>query len=334
MGLPHSPSGAVPPYDPELEAALALTVPSISSITAADIPAIRENDRAAAVAARSELRDAGMITRDVLVTAADGVPLEMSIVHGPHPAASSPVIFYIHGGAMILGTRWSGHELFAGWIDKYNAIVATLEYRLAPEHPYPTPQEDCYSALVWLGTHLQEYGWGPSIALIAGSSGGGGLAASVTMMARDRGGPEVRGQLLLAPMLDDRNDSVSSRQYPSGLWNAVENEMAWRAILDRAQDENAHILPARAEDLSGLPPTFIEAGSAEVFRDECVAFASRLWEAGVHAELHVWAGAFHGFDIHRHTSIAQGALNSRHNWMDRTLGLTSRTTLGAPTLTP
>lgn len=317
---------AAPPYDPELEAALILTVPQISPITAADIPQKRQDDQAAADQAQRDLRAAGTVWRDVQVAAQDNATLAMSLVHGPKPAASSPVIYFIHGGAMILGTRWSGYELFQGWIERYNAVIATVEYRLAPEHPFPTPQEDCYAALRWLGDNLEDHGFAPTVSLVAGSSGGGGLAASVAVMARDRRGPHVGGQLLLSPMLDDRNDTTSAHQYPDGLWNAAENKMAWQAVLEQRSttDAGAIDVPSRVTNLKELPPAFIEAGSAEVFRDECVSYASRLWEAGVQTELHVWAGAFHGFDIHSHTSIAQGALGARHNWMDRMLGYSPR----------
>ncbi|MCF1592571.1 alpha/beta hydrolase [Streptomyces muensis] len=315
----------VPPYDPELEAVLAAMHPTISPITLADLPTVRAEDRRMAGEAVQRLAQRGFTLTEVTVDTADGAQLPMTLIQGPHTTPRSPLIYYIHGGGMMLGTRWSSYETFAEWIDRYGAVVATVEYRLAPEHPYPTPQEDCYSGLAWLREHGPEYGLAPDKVLVAGISAGGGLAASVTLMARSRGGPSLAGQLLLGPMLDDRAVTASSRQFTTGLWNSSENATGWRALLGRlAAGEHvpATAAPARNADFTDLPPTYIEVGSAEVFRDECAAYATRIWEAGGQAELHVWAGGFHGFDTHAHTSVAQAALEARYSWMNRTLGFT------------
>lgn len=315
----------VPPYDPELEAVLAAMHPTISPITLADIATVRAEDRRLASEAVKNLAGRGLTLSEVTVDTDDGAQLPMTLIHGPHTTSRSPLIYYIHGGGMMLGTRWSSHEAFAEWIERYGAVVATLEYRLAPEHPYPTPQEDCYAGLVWLREHAGEYGLTPDKVLLAGMSAGGGLAASVTLMARSRGGPSLAGQLLLGPMLDDRGTTASSRQYTAGLWNRAENATGWRALLGEladTEDVPAIAAPARNTDFTDLPPAYIEVGSAEVFRDECVDYATGFWKAGGQAELHVWAGGFHGFDNHAHTSVAQAALEARYSWMNRILGFT------------
>lgn len=166
----------------------------------------------------------------------------------------------------------------------------------------------------------------PARLIVAGASGGGGLAARAVLMARD--GPEVNvmAQLLTYPMLDDRNDTVSARQYAGAAgatWPRESNRWAWGAVRSHGQssdDPLGYTVPARATDLRGLPSTFIDVGSAEVFRDECVTFASRLWAAGVQAELHVWRGGFHGFDLLAPTSaVAKAARAARADWLRRIL---------------
>ncbi|KGM13685.1 lipase [Cellulomonas bogoriensis 69B4 = DSM 16987] len=317
-----------PPLDPESAAALALQMlGDPSPITAADVPHKRAEEEAAAQATLTMLDRRGLVRADHAVTSYDGQEVTVSVVHRKDRIRTSPLIYYIHGGGMMLGNRWSGADTFLDWIDRYNAVVATVEYRLAPEHTYPVPQEDCYAGLLWLEENAGDLGVNVETGLIAGTSAGGGLAASVTLMARDRGGPQVAGQLLLAPMIDDRNDTPSARQYPTGLWNAAENELGWRSLLGDLHgcpEVPSHAAPARAQDLSGLPPAFVEVGSAEVFRDESVAYATRLWQAGGQAELHVWAGGFHGFQTLTHTAISRGALAALHSWMDRALGFTGR----------
>jgi acetyl esterase/lipase len=318
---------AAPPLDPEVAAALAVQLDRPSPITEADIPAKRREDDAAGVLAQQRIAALGLVRVDVEAVGHDGAAVPLTLLHRPDRTATSPLVYYVHGGGMMLGNRWSGSDLFLDWIDRYNAVVATVEYRRAPEFGYPVPQEDCYAGLLHLAEHAEELGVNVATGLLAGVSAGGGLVAATTLMARDRGGPTAAGQLLVAPMLDDRGATRSTRQYPTGMWNAVENELGWRSLLGdlHGTDEvPAYAAPARAQDLSGLPPAFLEAGSAEVFRDEVVAFASRIWADGGQAELHVWAGGFHGFSTFEHTVLAQGAAHSMRNWLDRILGFSGR----------
>jgi acetyl esterase/lipase len=148
---------------------------------------------------------------------------------------------------------------------------------------------------------VDELGIDPSRLIIAGASAGGGLAAGTTLLARDRRGPALMGSLLMCPMIDDRNLTPSSHQIDGvGVWDRGSNEMGWRALLgERRGTESVSIYasPSRATDLSGLPPTFIDVASAEVFRDEAVAYASRIWADGGIAELHVVPGGYHGLDV-------------------------------------
>ncbi|MFG3266419.1 alpha/beta hydrolase [Streptomyces bobili] len=239
-------------------------------------------------------------------------------------AATKPGIYFLHGGGMIIGDRFTGIANILDWALEHDAVVVSLDYRLAPEHPDPTPVEDAYAGFEWTAAHVDELGIDPDRILLAGTSAGGGLAAGVALLARDRRGPAAMAQLLMSPMLDDRDDTVSAQQYSNtGSWSRESNITGWTALLGdrRATAEvNAYAAPARATDLSQLPPAFIDVGSAEVFRDEDVAYAGRLWEAGVQAELHVWAGGFHIFDgAAPAAALSTAALAARASWVRRTL---------------
>ena len=321
-------SPAAPPLDPELAAALALQLGGDPSPIGIDDVAVKRAEEAqVALEVLEQIKERDLVVVEGTATSHDGAHVPVSVVHRKDRGPSSPVILYIHGGGMMMGNRWSGADVIFDWVEHYNAVVATVEYRLAPEHPFPAPQEDCYAALVWLEESSRRLGVNLEAGLVAGISAGAGLAASVCLMARDRGGPRVGGQLLLAPMLDDRNDSVSARQFPRGMWNRQENELGWRSLLGPlhgADDVPYVAAPARCADLRGLSPAFIEVGSAEVFRDEAVEYASKLWAAGGEAELHVWAGGFHGFQTFDHTALARASAGALRSWMDRRLGFTGR----------
>ena len=202
---------------------------------------------------------------------------------------------------MIAGNPRSGLAGVLPWVVDHDAVLVSVDYRLAPEFPDPYPVEDCYAGLVWTAENAAELGIDPERVIITGSSAGGGLSAGTALLARDRKGPKLIGQVLVYPMLDDRNETVSSHQYDgAGLWDRQSNLLGWTCLLGERRgtdDVSIYAAPARATDLSGLPPAFIDVGSAEVFRDEDVAYASALWAAGVQAELHVWPGAFHGSDL-------------------------------------
>ena len=240
------------------------------------------------------------------------------------PAELAPCIYFIHGGGMVLGDRFGGPpvDLVAG----FGVTVVSVEYRLAPEHPDPAPVEDCYAGLVWVAQNAADLGIDPNRIVVSGQSAGGGLAAGVTLLARDRGGPPLAGSALVCPMLDDRDRTVSTRQHEKAVvWDRQSNRTGWAALLgDRVggPDVSPYAAPARATDLSGLPPTFLDVGSAEVFRDEIVDYASRIWAAGGSAELHVWAGAFHGSDGMLPTAaVSVAAQQARAAWIARTLGV-------------
>jgi acetyl esterase/lipase len=186
------------------------------------------------------------------------------------------------------------------------------------------PLEDCYAGLEWFTGRADVFGFDPRRVLIGGQSSGGGLSAGTTLLARDRGRPMPAAMLLMWPMLDDRNETVSAQQIDGvGIWDHTSNQTGWMALLgDRrgTADVSIYAAPARATDLSGLPPAYIEAGSVEVFRDEAVALASGIWRAGGSAELHVWAGGFHGFQtIVPTAAVSRTAMRTRESWVRRVL---------------
>jgi acetyl esterase/lipase len=236
----------------------------------------------------------------------------------------APAIYHIHGGGMVAGDHRTGIDAAVDWVEELGVVVASVDYRLAPEHPHPAPVEDCYAGLVWTVDHAAALGIDPERVVIAGTSAGGGLAAAVAQMARDRRGPSLIGQLLMCPMLDDRNETPSSHELDGeGVWDRHENLAGWRALLGQAQGGptvSPYAAPARALDLAGLPPAFIDVGSVETFRDEDVAYAARIWQAGGIAELHVWPGGFHGFDqIAPDATLSRAARSARRAWLRRLL---------------
>ena len=236
-------------------------------------------------------------------------------------------VFAVHGGGLVVGDRYSGIEFTFDWIEQLGLSVVSPEYRLAPEHPYPAALTDCAHALEWTTKYLAASGRGAVPLVLSGVSAGGTLAAALALTFRDRGDISVSGLMLQAPMLDHRNVSVSSRQFSgTGQWDRESNQTGWDAYLagtdagtsSGAEEITAHMSPALAIDLTGMPPTFIDVGSAEVFRDEDVAFASALWAAGVDAQLAVWPGGVHSFDrFAPNTALAKAARTVRNEWLGR-----------------
>ena len=203
----------------------------------------------------------------------------------------APALLWIHGGGYVLGTAQQDDALCRRFSSRLGMSVASVEYRLAPEHPYPAPLEDCYSALTWLAGL-------PAVdrhrVAIAGASAGGGLAAALALLARDRGEVSPVFQVLAYPMLDDRS-SATPVNPNHRLWSTRSNQFGWAAYLGGADPRVA--VPGRRDDLSGLPPAWIGVGTHDLFHDEDLAYAQRLIDAGVPCHVEVVPGAFHGFDV-------------------------------------
>jgi acetyl esterase/lipase len=238
-------------------------------------------------------------------------------------SGSKPGMLWIHGGGYILGDLD---------VDDYNlrqmclntgCVILSTNYRLAPEDPFPAPVEDCYASLQWLFGNSESLGIDKSRIAVGGGSAGGGLAAGLVIMTRDRGEMDVAFQLLIYPMLDDRNITPSSHTInDQRTWNREKNIFAWKAYLgDSAKDGNVspYAAAARAEDLSGLPPAYIAVGELDLFLDEDIEYAQRLLQAGVSTELHVYPGATHGFDSILTASVSKRLRAERDNAVRKAL---------------
>ncbi len=317
-----------PPFDVELAAVLQVLGEQMPpSITREQLVLMKQSGADYAGQPFDEtLVRLDLVQEDRTIPGPDGDPdLTISIFRRRDHRAGGPGIYNIHGGGMIMGDRFVGIEYILGWVAEFDAVAVTVEYRLAPEHPDPAPVNDCYAGLVYFAEHADELGFDADRILIVGGSAGGGLTAGTTLMARDKGAPHLHAQLIICGMLDDRNETISSQQVDGiGVWDRTSNDTGWHALLgDRLHtaDVSIYAAPARATDLSGLPQTYMDAGSVEVFRDEVVDYASRIWAAGGICELHIWPGAFHGFDgIAAHTAVSRASIETRSGWVRRVLG--------------
>lgn len=244
-------------------------------------------------------------------------------VHRPVDATGAlPCVVWMHGGGLVLGTAEGDDARFDRWCPQFGCVGVSVEYRLAPETPFPGPLDDCYAALLWVHDHADELGVDRSRIGIGGASAGGGLAAGLGLLARDRGEVPVAFQLLVYPMIDDRQVTTSST-WIDPVWPPSANTYGWTAYLGAAKgtaDVPIYAAAARATDLAGLPPTFICVGALDGFSDEDIDYAVRLRHAGVPTELHVYPGAPHGFDaLMSTTSVAVRCNRDMEEWLARHL---------------
>lgn len=267
---------------------------------------------------------------------------ETKVIEGPdgplevywfNPAPSEtdrPALLHIHGGGMIVGSAREMPQGPSHLAANLGIPVASVEYRLAPETPFPGPQEDCYAALAWLAGNAGKLGVDHTRIGITGESAGGGLAAAVAQMARDRGGPALAAQILVYPMLDHRvggpADPWRNRHTGEFVWSRGSNQFGWEALRGHYaadDDRKGWFSPSLAEDLAGLPPTWIGVGTLDLFFDEDLDYARRLVDAGVPVELHCYPGAFHGFDFAANARVVQDFNRDKMSGTARLLGLTA-----------
>ena len=289
-----------------------------------DIPATRRTmDELAAAQMAKVPPITGITTADRQVPGPDG-EVFVRIYQPAERPDTLPALLWIHGGGYVLGSV-ERDDLLATHLAKVaQCVVVSVEYRLAPEHPFPAPVEDCYAALKWLATHADELGVEPSRIAIGGASAGGGLAAGLALLTRDRGEVELAFQLLIYPMIDDRNVSPASETQPDTfVWTRENNRMGWHAYLGRepgGADVSPYAAAARASDLTGLAPAYIPVGDLDLFLDENIEYAQRLLAAGVPTELHVYPGGYHGFNgFAPGAEIAQRFNNERDEALKRIL---------------
>jgi Esterase/lipase len=264
------------------------------------LPAIRAGMEEM-LAQAPEPEGTGVTWREDEVPSRDGraIPVRLYVPDGAQ--APMPAILQIHGGGYVMGSPRLSHIANLGTCAATGAVVVSVDYRLAPETRAPGSVEDCYAALSWLVASSESLGVDIDRIAVRGESAGGGLAASLCLLARDRGGPAIVHQNLIYPMLDDR---TCTREQPAHLgafvWTPQANAYGWQALLGVAPgSENVpdYAVPARASSLESLPPAFIAVGGLDLFLAEDLDYARRLTEAGVMTELHVYPGAYHGFDV-------------------------------------
>lgn len=260
---------------------------------------------AAALRARTGGRpatDARVSFDDVTIVGPEGDGLRLRVYQPARPQRPRGCLLFIHGGAFVIGSLESGHARALNYSAEASCVVVSVDYRLAPEHRFPAGVEDCFAALRWVAGAAEALEVDPARVGVAGDSSGACLAAAVALMARDRGGPELRFQLLNYPVLDDRLRTRSMRTLIDvPVWSAPKCKTMWKHYLGRETQASSAIspyaAPLRAIDLSGLPSAYIATCEFDPLRDEGIEYACRLLDAGVSVELHTFAGTYHAFDM-------------------------------------
>jgi acetyl esterase/lipase len=241
----------------------------------------------------------GVEVRSFSVESDDGSTIGLRWYRRSGAVQPGSAALYLHGGGMILDWARLGALYDAavrGYVVASGVPMLVVDYRVAPEFPHPVPLQDRYAALCWLADHAAELGVDASRLAVMGDSAGGGLAAGVSLLARDRGGPAIAAQLLIYPMLDDRTCDGAGAASAVLTWSHDDNATGWGALLAGGAADG-YAAPARADDLTGLPPAYLDVGGLDIFAEEDVIFAHRLLAAGVPVELHLYPGCPHAFDL-------------------------------------
>jgi acetyl esterase/lipase len=292
---------------PELREALNM-MPG-GNFTRETLPAMREMMNSMPMSPVPE--DPSISVYNKMIPGPEGAPeVRVRIYEPVDKKQGRPGLMYIHGGGYFVGAPETADFFCIHAVQEIGCVVVSVDYRLAPETPYPGPLEDCYAALKWFSENAKELGVDQSRIAVAGGSAGGGLTAALCLLARDRKGPAVAFQAPLYPMIDDRNITPSSNEFlDDRFWNRDKNEFGWRMYLGELYGKNVPYTaaPARAIDLSLLPPAYVCIGELDLFRDETIDYCMRMMQAGVTTELHVFPGCFHGFDMNLNTEIGRQA---------------------------
>jgi acetyl esterase/lipase len=297
-------------------------ITAIPRLDLTDIPAARVTRAAMAAEARAAFRpDPRIVQTDHVVPGVPGNPdVRLRQYRSQESRPTAPCLYWIHGGGHVLGGIDQDDELMQHFVGVLDCVAISVDWRRAPENPFPAALNDCYAGLQWVLEHAEQLGVQAGSLAVGGASSGGGSAAGLALLARDRGRLQIGFQLLIYPMLDDRGVTDSSRSvgHPN-VWNTTSNRIAWAAYLgDFGPDVSPYAAPSRASGLTGLPPAFIATGELDLFCDEDVDYAQRLMQAGVSTELHVYAGAIHGFDLFApHTRLAQRLSRDRDEALER-----------------
>ncbi len=280
--------------DPELIPGLQMLPPGMTTLIGDDPPAARAMFDQLLAQLSAILPPTDVTVEERHIPGPDGdVPV---YIYQPPGDAPRPGLLWIHGGGYIIGS--GKDDLMCPMLAEHaGCTIVSVDYRMAPEHPFPAGPEDCHAALLWMVDHAAELGIDTERMAIGGASAGSGMAAGVVHMNRDRGGPKLKLQLLIYPMIDDTHNTPSGHLIrDERVWNRSVSHKAWKMYLGDSYGKNVspYAAASRATDFSGLPPAFITVGSADLFRDENIAYAQKLLEANVPVELHLYHGMYHG----------------------------------------
>lgn len=310
--------------DPELLDLLDL-YPTIQ-LTREELPALRaaERDLQLRPPTGQDVVEAVRLERRRIPGPVDGPELEIAIYTPRQTGGPLPCVFHIHGGGYVLGCSESLEPLHRPLAMKLDCILISVDYRLAPETPFPGGIEDCYAALGWVVRNAGELGINSDRIGVMGESAGGGLAAALALLVRDRAEYRLAFQHLVYPMLDDRTCTREEPNPVAGefVWTRHNNHFGWSALLGHepgVAGVSPYAAPARCENLSNLPGAFISVPTLDLFVDEDIAYARRLVNAGVPVELHVYPGGYHGFDLHPSARIAHRARQDSLSALKRAL---------------
>lgn len=294
-------------YDPEFEKAAA---PLLSSLASSPAPAVHDvTSRREGITARyaemfAKLPEPSGIEQTIhQIKSYDGATISVYRFSKKGSQVSpGPAVLHCHGGGTIQGYVELFRKPLALQVQQTGVQVFSVDYRLTPENPHPTPSEDCYAGLCWLYENADQFAVDRKRIATMGESAGGMLAAGITLLARDRGlSPPLAKQILIYPMLDDRNKKPIPALEPLALWRNDDSITAWTALLgDKfdAEDASPYAAPARMKNLEGLPPTYIDVGELDVFRDEDIAYAARIAATNISLEFHVYPGLPHAFEVY------------------------------------
>ncbi|NIY48377.1 alpha/beta hydrolase [Cedecea colo] len=304
--------------DPELRPALA---DSLSlTLTHDALVALRQQRQQAALDNVQAFRDTGLSVEEHLISSPAHPAVRVCVIAPVTPGQNRIGILHIHGGGHLFGSPEQSLSLTGVTALRHDCVIVSVDYRLAPETVFPGSLEDCYAALVWMTKNAATLGIHPDHIGLMGDSAGAGLAASLALLARDRKGPALAFQNLMFPMLDDRTVTEENPNPVTGefAWTREYNRFGWQALLGcepGSEGISPYAAPARATDLTHLPPTWLGVGTLDLFLDEDMAYAQRLIRAGVAVEMAIWPGAYHGFNSDPQARVAQRAREQRQAWL-------------------
>jgi acetyl esterase len=308
-------------YDPEL----APVVPLLPEVDIANVPAARTRLDEMVEQFSTPIDEAVLDVENHAAPGFDGDPDVAVRVYRPRRASGVvPAVLYIHGGGFVVGSVLAEQENAAAIASTLGIVVASVEYRLAPEHPFPAALHDCVASLNWLSQEAEELGVDPGRVGVYGSSAGGGLAAALTLFCRDHGGPSLCFQFLAVPVLDDRLTTQSMRTFiDTPQWNRPSAELSWAYYLGSAGSKQVspYAAPARADDFRNLPPAYVSTMEFDPLRDEGIFYALALLEAGVQVELHSFPGTFHGSVQVKTARVSKRIAHEQTHVLRRALGL-------------